>query len=313
MSFRGVYTDGFDEQTGNQTPSEDCPECEGTLATDGGETRCTKCGLILDEYRIDHRGAPTYPEDEDSRARTGAPLTQARHDRGLSTKIGDNLDGNGGKLPDAKRKQLTRLRREHNRAKFQSKSERNLSHGCTEIARLVSALGLSKAVREHASQLFRTAQNEDLLHGRSIEAMAAGCVYAVCRLTNHTRTLDVVVEVSRVDHDAIWNAYSVLNRELELPTPPRRPREYIPGHASAVDLPPETERFARQLAERAFEAEISIGPNPSGFAAACLEVAADQQDVEVYQYELAEAAGVSPMTVRKNREALQARVVEWDG
>ncbi|WP_206425025.1 transcription initiation factor IIB family protein [Halosimplex salinum] len=112
----------------------------------------------------------TYDKDETNRERTGAPLTEARHDRGLSTKIGYKADGKGNRLSSRKRRQLGRLRREHTRAKWQSKAERNLAHGCTEIARLVGALDLDRDHREQASALFRSAQSADLLPGPVVSA-----------------------------------------------------------------------------------------------------------------------------------------------
>jgi len=311
MASSDVYADGFDEQTGKRPPTNDCPECDGTLRTEGGETTCTDCGLILDEYRFDHRGPRMFPEDESQRERTGAPLTAARHDRGLSTTIGRDTDGHGNTLSQSKRRQLSRLRREHGRARWGSKAERNLGHGCTEIARIASALGFARELREQASALFRTAQDEGLLPGRAVESMAAACVYATCRIAGRPTTLDDVARVGRCSRSRVANAYNVLNRDLDLPVPPRRPRAFVPGLASAVDLSSDTERLARTIAERAFEATISTGANPVGFAAACIAVAAGDHGVAVQQTALADAADVAPVTVRAHRDALRTSEVEW--
>lgn len=309
MTNRDVYDTGFDEQTTKNPSTTECPECHGTLQTEGGETSCTDCGLILEAYRIDHRGRRTFEEDEEQTERTGAPLTQTRHDRGLSTKIGYKTDGAGNALPGSKRKHLARLRREHTRAKWQSKAERNLSHGCGEIARVVAALDLSRDVREQASALFRTAQNEDLLRGRSIESIAAGSVYAACRCSGITRTLDEIAHVAQCSRSRIETGYSVLNRELGLPTPPRKPAEFIARHASALDLPAETERRARGLTLQATKAGLTNGVNPSGFAAACLAVAAKEDSVGVRQKALADTADVTPCTIRNHRDTIHAEIL----
>mgnify|MGYP002760187302 CR=1 FL=1 len=66
-----------------------CPDCDGQLRTEAEETVCSDCGLVVDTDRIDH--GPEWRSFDDSRTnpkRTGAPLTEARHDRGLSTEIG---------------------------------------------------------------------------------------------------------------------------------------------------------------------------------------------------------------------------------
>ncbi|WP_436932442.1 transcription initiation factor IIB [Halosimplex halobium] len=311
MATTEPYERGFDEQHGRTIPADDCPECDGHLRTDGGETRCSECGLVVDACRVDRRGPRTFDEDDTDRRRTGAPLTEARHDRGLSTKIGHTTDGKGNQLPDRKQRQLGRLRREHTRAKWRSKAERNLAHGCTEIARLVGALGLDHDDREQASSLFRSAQQADLLRGRSIEAFAAAAVYAVCRCTEVTRTLGEVAAVAQVDRERVTNAYDVLNDELGLPAPPQRPRAFIPALASAMDVPARTESHARALAERAWAAGESIGPHPAGFAAGCLAVACRDHGVDIVQQDLASEADVAPVTVRTHRDTVEADRADW--
>jgi len=158
----------------------------------------------------------------------GRPLTAARHDRGLSTEIGRGTDAKGNKLSGKKRQRLARMRREQTRGRFQSKAERNLAHGLGEVRRIASVLELSGSVRDQACQLFRSAQTEDLLRGRSIEAIAAASIYGVCRCNGHSRLLDDVVDAARVEQSRVTNAYKTLNTELGLPTQPVRPSEFIP-------------------------------------------------------------------------------------
>ena len=78
------------------------------------------------------------------------------------------------------------------------KAERNPAHGLGEVRRISSALELSESIRNQAWQLFRSAQTEDLLRGRSIESMAAASVYGACRCNGRPRTLDDVTESARV-------------------------------------------------------------------------------------------------------------------
>lgn len=192
MATRHIYETGFDEDVSNDGTTP-CPECKGEVRTNSVETVCEDCGLVIDEQRIDH-GPEWRAHDQDQRKRTGAPLTAARHDRGLSTEIGRWKDANGNELSGRKRQRLSRMRREQTRGRFQSKAERNLAHGLGEVRRIASVLELSGSVRDQACQLFRSAQTEDLLRGRSIEAIAAASIYGACRCNGHSRLLDDVVE-----------------------------------------------------------------------------------------------------------------------
>ena len=224
MVSRDIYEKSFDEDV-PKPDQNSCPECEGRVTTNVHETICDDCGLVTEEERID--SGPEWREfddDQTSKRRAGSPNTVARHDRGIGTEIGWDRDSKGRQLDRRKQRQLFRLRREHKRARVGSKAKKNQIAGFGEIRRMTSALGLSKSIRDQACQLYRTAQGADLLQGRSIEAIASACVYAVCRLNEQPRTLRDIAGVSKLQRDRIKHCYDVLNRELYLPVPPVGPK-----------------------------------------------------------------------------------------
>jgi transcription initiation factor TFIIB len=305
MATRDIYETSFDEDVQTNSSTNPCPECDGRVTTNSVETICEDCGFVINEQQIDH-GPEWRTHDRDQRKRTGAPLTAARHDRGLSTEIGRWKDANGNELSGRKRQQLSRMRREQTRSRFQSKAERNLAHGLGEVRRIASVLELSDSVRDQACQLFRSAQTEDLLRGRSIEAIAAASVYGACRCNGHSRLLDDVVDAARVEQSRVTNAYKTLNTELGLPTQPVRPSEFIPRLASELDISDSIRHRAMALSEQHREAAISNGCRPSGVAAACIYKAAQEQGRSLTQQRVAAAAGMSAVTVRARRDELNA-------
>ena len=277
-----------------------CPECQGSLRSDDSETVCTSCGLVVAEDNIDHGPEwRSFADDDTNPERTGAPLTRSRHDRGLSTEIGRST-----RLKGRKRRRMARLRRQHNRTKIGSKAERNQVYGFTEIRRLVSALGLSDHIRDRSCVLFESAQDEDLLRGRSLEGFAAAAVYATCRTAAVSRTVDEVVGKARATKAELSAAYDALNRELGLPTGPIDPAEYLARFASDLDLPQDLEGRARELVEKASERNHVTGRNPAGVAAGCLYTAADERGYPLTQQDAADAADVTPVTLRATYQVL---------
>ena len=306
MASRDIYQQTFDEDV-QQTAHNTCPECSGRVTTNVHETVCEDCGLVIADEQIDH--GPEWREFEDqetSRRRTGGPNTVARHDRGIGTEIGWGLDSSDRNRDHRKRRQLARLRREHRRSKTDSKAERNLRQGFIEIRRMTSALGLSRSIRDQACQLFRTAQDADLLQGRSIEVIASASVYAVCRLNEQPRPFGDVARVSKMSEEKIQRGYRLLNRELDLPVPPADPMQYLPQLASALEASQETERRARELLEAAEDSRIANGQNPMGAAAGALYLASRQTGEFLNQKAVAEAAEVSAVTVRERYQDLQS-------
>ncbi|NHX37445.1 MULTISPECIES: transcription initiation factor IIB [Halolamina] len=303
MATRDIYENGFDEDIRTESSANQCPECDGRVTTNAVETVCEDCGLVIDEQRIDH-GPEWRAYDDEERERTGAPLTAARHDRGLSTEIGRGTDAKGNQISGQKRRRLARMRREQTRGRWRSKSERNLAHGLGEVRRLASALELSDSVRDQACQLFRSAQNEDLLRGRSIEAIAAASVYGACRCNGLSRLVDDVSEVARVAESRVTNAYKTLNEELGLPAEPVSPSMFVPRLASDLECPDEIRQRARMLAEQAEERGITTGVHPAGFAAACLYKAGREEGRWLTQSDVAESGDVTSTTVRTHHETL---------
>ncbi|WP_435349217.1 transcription initiation factor IIB [Haloarchaeobius sp. HRN-SO-5] len=306
MPISDIYPTTFDEDVPVDRRTNTCPECDGRITRNGGESVCTACGLIVDEDRLD-RGPEWRSHDRAERKRTGAPLTAARHDRGLSTEIGYGRDANGTNISTRKRRQLSRIRREHSRGRCGSKAERNLMHGFTEVRRITGALGFADSMRDQGCALFRSAQSENLLLGRSIEGVAAACVYATARCNGLPRTLDDVAGPAKVARSRIERSYRVLNVELGLPAKPVTPSEFVPRLASDLGVPDHFRRRARDLAREAEAAGVTNGVQPSGFAAACLYKAGAPANW-VTQQEVAAAANTSAATVRAHRDRLDELV-----
>lgn len=310
MATSNIYERRFDEDVPSDTISG-CPECGGRVRTNSVETTCEGCGLVLDESPIDHGPEwRSFDDDENDPERTGAPITPTRHDRGISTEIGRKTDARGNDLPAKKRKQLGRLRREHSRGRWRTKAERNLAQGLSEVRRIASALGVSDCIRDQSCSLFRSAQDDGLLPGRSIEAMAAASVYAACRCNELPWTVAEVADVSRVVRDRVENAYRVLNQELGIPAVPPSPRQYVPRFVSELELSDETRRVAERLAKEAEESGLANGRNPGGVAAGCLYEAAQEHREDVTQRALGNSADVSAVTVRSRWREVRETVVD---
>jgi transcription initiation factor TFIIB len=208
-----------------------CPECGGDTETADGETICAECGLVLTEYLIDH-GPEWSGRDSngESRSRTGAPLTEARHDRGLSTKIGHSRG-----LTDRQQRMFARLRTHHSRANLRSKRRRNQLFAFSEIRKIAADLGLPTHVRDQACSLFRSAQRADLIRGRTLEGFAAAAVYIAARVGHISRTREEITTAAKSHIPELKVALTAMNRDLGVQVPPPAPKEYLPGSHRSWD------------------------------------------------------------------------------
>jgi len=193
---------------------------------------------------------------------------------------------------------MSRLRTWDERFRSQSAQDRNLKQALGEIDRMASALGIPKDARKTASVIYRRALEEELIPGRSIEAMATASLYAGARQAGVPRTLDELETVSRVDRKEFARAYRYIARELELAMEPTDPEQYVPRLISDLDLPEETKQRAMELLEAGKREAVHSGKNPVGLAAASIYAAARLTNVDVTQHEVADVADVSAVTIR---------------
>ena len=197
-----------------------CPECGSfNLINDDhrGEKICNRCGLVRTEKIID-KGPEWRAFDSDQRerrTRVGAPMTFTIHDQGLSTIIDwRNKDYAGRPIPSKLRSQIYRLRRWQSRIRVSDATERNLTFALSELDRMASVLGLSKAMRESSAKIYRRAVKNHLIRGRSIEGVAAASLYAACRRNKIPRTLNEIAECARVGKKEICRSYRFVANKL---------------------------------------------------------------------------------------------------
>ncbi|MFC4548792.1 MULTISPECIES: transcription initiation factor IIB [Halorussus] len=312
MSLRDTQT--RTESARRTAETDDCPECDGRLEPDPqrGETACAECGLVVADDEID--GGPEWRDYDDSdgteRSRVGPPLTKTRHDDGLSTTIGwRDADANGNALGPRQRERMRRLRTWNTRFQTRDPKERSLKQALGEIDRMASALGLPEHVRETASVIYRRAVEEDLLPGRSIEAVASAALYAAARQSDVPRNLKETARVSRIDRREIVRAYRYVTRELGLGVEPADPGDYLTRFVSDLGLDGGVEVRARRLLEEARDENVDVGKSPVSLAAAAVYAAtllvhgADR----LTQVEVSEVTDVSEVTIRtRYRDLLRA-------
>jgi len=294
-------------ETAEETEETDplaCPECgaEGVRDESHGETVCTECGVVLEDDLVD-RGPEWRAFDaseRDEKSRVGAPTTGLLHDKGLSSVIDwKDQDAQGAALSSKKRQEMQRLRTWDERFRAQSARDRNLKQALGEISRMASALNLPENVQETASVIYRRALEDDLLPGRSIEAMATAALYAAARKANVPRSLDEFAPVSRVERKEYARAYRYMNEELELAIRPADPASYLPRFCSELDVDPDVRNRARELLSAAERSAILSGKNPVGLAAAAIYAAGLLCEEKLTQNEIAEVADVSTVTIRE--------------
>jgi len=298
----------------HQRLAEVCPECTSKNLVhdyDSGETICGDCGLVLYEQMLDK--GPEWRaftiQEKASRSRVGMPTSYSIHDKGLSTSISQiDRDAFGRKLPQSTRLQMWRLRKWQIRSRVHSSTDRNLAQAMAELERLSSKVSTSPPIREKAAVIYRKALDKGLVRGRSINAIAAAALYAACRKSGSPKALREISEASLVDKKDVARCYRLLLKELDFHMPISDPLSYVSKIAEKNRVSGRTQGTAIGILRVARQKRFSAGKDPMGMAAAAIYIACLQNDEKITQKDIAEAAGVTEVTVRNRYKSLKKQL-----
>jgi transcription initiation factor TFIIB len=181
---------------------------------------------------------------------------------------------------------------------------RNLSQATTELDILADRLNIPRSVKEEAALIYRKALQEDLIRGRSIASVVAASLYLACRLTRTPRQLEDIVKLSTKNRKEISRNYRMIMKELGLKIPIDEPTKYVSKIASKAGLNQKIQSRAIDLLRKARSLKATTGKNPTGLAAAALYIASSLEGEKVTQRDIAEASGVTEVTVRNRYKGL---------
>jgi transcription initiation factor TFIIB len=298
----------------HQRLADKCPECSSKNLVhdyDSSETICGDCGLVLYEQTLD-RG-PEWraftQEEKASRSRVGMPTSYSIHDKGLSTTISQiDRDAFGRRLPQSTRLQMWRLRKWQIRSRVHSSTDRNLAQAMSELERLSGKVNISPPLREKAAVIYRKALDKGLVRGRSINAIAAAALYAACRKSGSPRTLLEIAQASLSHKKDVARCYRTLLQELDFHMPLSDPLTFVSKIAEKNGVSGKAQGTAIAILGEARRKRFSSGKDPMGMAAAALYIACLQNNEKVTQKDIAEASGVTEVTVRNRYKALKKQL-----
>jgi transcription initiation factor TFIIB len=292
-----------------------CSACSiGRPITDheSGEIICSNCGFVFSDRAQESRAEwRTFSSESNSeRVRVGSPISLARHDMGLATIIGrTNNSSSGQKLDPSTHSMIQRLRTWDFRTQLHTTADRNLVQAFNELARVKGKLGLSDAILEKTAYIYRKAQEKRLTRGRSVSAILAAAMYIACREMGASRTLADIAATADVKRKAISRSHRTLVNKLDIKVPPVDLVKCIAKIANKVNIDEKTKRMAIYTIMDLIDKEIPAGKSPMGLAATVLYICCLRNDKNITQRSIAEAAGVTEVTIRNRIKDLRTRDV----
>lgn len=290
-----------------------CNFCKTSLIGDveKGEFVCPTCGIVGLDHMID--SGPEWKainsEDKVKRVRTGAPISLALHDFGLTTQIGETNSNSSSNGSD---KSIQRLKKWQSRIRTSSSSERGLANVLGKITEFSDHLTLPKSTSETAAHIYRSAVKTGIAKSKSINGMAAASVYLACRKCRTSRSMREVANVANMPKANVARYYRLILKEVQKDYVPLHSLEsYISKLVNIANLDPKIERLAITISSQIQDSVLSSGKSPVGIAAAFVYISSVMIGEKIPQREIAEYADITEVTIRnRTREILNRYTIK---
>lgn len=172
-------------------------------------------------------------------------------------------------------------------------------------------MSLPRSATEAAKMLFRRVHDERIMRGRRTEAIIAAVLFVACKQSGNPRTFNEIQQVTKVNKRQIADCFKELQATFDLGASNLRPEGSGGGVAvtSALDLLNRfcnllglekiVTRSTEEIAEVIKAKGILDGRSPVTVAAACIYLSTTIWGlVNITPRKIAEATGVSPVTIR---------------
>ena len=281
---------------------------------ESGELICSNCGMIISD-KIQYINGPdrhsfSPQQMSHNRSRTGFHASLDIHDRGLYTIIGRaNKDAAGHKLDAIASSNMARLRMWNTRTQHHSSTDRNLVLAFNDLVILKDKLCLSNTAVEKTGYIYRKALARGLVRGRSIAALLTASIYLACREMGIPWTIKDIAEASNIKQKHLAKVYRILVSEFGYKVPLSDPMKCIAKVANKANLTENTKRQAIRIMNQVREKQIlSAGKDPMGLAATVLYVSCLKNGEDKTQNQMAQAAGVTEVTIRNRLKDLRDKL-----
>lgn len=280
-----------------------------------GEVICIDCGMVISDRPLESFSEWqkfTYNDlISTGGGGRGLPMSLTIHDQGLSTRIGrENKDFTGERIFDSSMLSiLHRMRTWDYRTQTRNSKDTSRKIAFGQLERLGQKLALPDSVVEKAAYIYRKVQQKEITVGRTATGALAACVYIACREAAIPRTSNEVAEISNIRRKEMWESYVAIVLELNLKVPLIDPIKCLVKLANKTHVDEKIKRYAIDCLKQVTDSNISAGKDPMSIAATVLYLAClhynDQSKTQRY---LAEAGGISDVTIRNRLQELQNKI-----
>ncbi|MGG6460234.1 MAG: transcription initiation factor IIB [Candidatus Eiseniibacteriota bacterium] len=286
-------------------PSPKCEEHHLILDAGAGEVFCSHCGIVIEDKM-------EVAQNQISRSSAVPGKSEISHmssyDIRPSTIIGrTDVDAKGKRILSISQTAVHRLRTWDIRIRANDAKHRNLRRALLLLTTLGDKFSLPEAVIQSSLSTYKKAVAAQLVSGRSIDAILVAAVYIAVRKTDSSISLKEISEISNIRLKTVSKAVRLVLSELEISIPREDTNRYVAKIGNICGISQKTKREAINLMSSINQSDYRIGKKPVSLAASALLAASIRTGEHISQKDIAEATGITAVTLRTRLRDLRQR------
>ena len=272
-----------------------CHGCRGaSIVTDAesGETVCTGCGAVMQEMTGSRLPEAYNPKDRAKKSQDSGPKEMiSSHDMGLSTVIGKaDRDASGKPLEQPITSTVWIMGKLDSIASVDLGTDNSFISEFYKLDRFKDNLAVSDAVAEMAAHIYRKAWNMGIIGHRHVTPYIAAALYAACKHTSTSRTMEYVARVANISPKKLQKSYNSLVLEMDMKMPRVNPIRHVSRIADNAGISWKTRLHAVKILNETMHHVDLCGRKPISLAAAALYLSCVKSGEDKTQQDIAKAA-----------------------
>ncbi|XP_034208392.1 transcription initiation factor IIB-like [Prunus dulcis] len=273
-----------------------CSDCKTytdvVLDHRSGDTICTQCGLILEDHAVDFTAEWRNFDDQDSNndpSRVGARSDPLLDSGVLTVNISN----------DNKKAASCVLPRLHKTLRNPDKS---LHIAFETLGMMADRLALVTAIRDHAKELYKKADDRKFCRGRNCDAIMAACLFLACQEKGLPRTLKEIAMVANgATRKEINRMKELLKKILEVDSKTTNVGDLSRRCCSMIGMANQDMKAVLETLNKSKEVDVRRSPK-SVLAAVMYMIAQlsnDKSTRDLTLHDVSQAADVAVATTKK--------------
>ena len=172
-------------------------------------------------------------------------------------------------------------------------------------------LGISDEIVNNAVDIYKKAMEAGLVKNRVASDVMAAAMYAAYKEAGIIKTLKEISIAANIKRKDIVRHYKMLINGLGMDVVFLDPIQCVPLIADLIGASDRVKTYAIEILKKAAESRVTAGKYPIALAATAIYLSCEKNGDPRTGKEIAEAAGISPVTLRTNNRVIVDSIGEW--